>query len=303
MSMSDTPALSVVIPTFNNVAMLGRCLDSWRELAADQPVELIVIEDGCRDTTAEYLRTQAETPWGRRVLRWIHEDNVHELRSTNRGLREARAPLVMSWHDDMFLLTRWLVPELLATFARYPDLGMLCMSRGLNCHPVDAPIEAWHDLLDSRRLESTIGPRPGNWIRLQEVDAVIRPWILRRACLDAVGPLDEAFVPTGWDEADLAFRIRQGGWRIATHGYERDLAFHHVGSSTFTKYSLNLEQDLKNGRLFHARWDDTIRAQAPRPRKTWSRVMSAGAWSSVVSNFTRAFLRRGRERLDASHAS
>jgi GT2 family glycosyltransferase len=300
--MTSTPSLSIVIPTFNNVDVLGRCLESWRGFAPDEAVELIVVEDGCRDRTAEYLREQASTPWGQRCLRWVHEDNVHELRSTNRGLREARAGLVMSWHDDMFLQVRWLVRELLATFEAYEDLGFLCLSRGLICHPVDDPIETWHGLLEWRRLESTIGPAPLNWLRLQEVDAVVRPWVVRRSCLDRVGLLDEAFVPTGWDEADLAFRIRQAGWRTATHGYERDRAFLHLGSTTFNKFALNLERDLQNGLLFHKRWDETIRQDVARPRRTWPRRMSAGAWWSAASSAAGALARRCFSQPGAPHA-
>ncbi len=300
--MSSVPSLSVVIPTFNNVTVLGRCLDSWQRFAKNDPVELVVIEDGCRDSTAEFLRAQADTPWGRRTLRWIHESNVHELRSTNRGLREARAPLVMTWHDDMFLRSHWLIPELLRTFDRYTDLGLLALSRGLNCHPGGDPIKTWEDLIAHHRLEGTIGPRPLNWLRLQEIDAVIRPWVVRRACLDRVGLLDEAFVPTGWDEADLAFRIRQAGWRVATHGYERDRAYQHLGSSTFAKFALNLDQDLRNGLLFHARWDDTIRKDGDRERKTWWRTMSAPALWSAASNFTKA-LGRQVSRRNGSNAS
>jgi GT2 family glycosyltransferase len=281
--VSQIPALSVVIPTFNNVEVLGRCLESWERFAPDAPVELIVIEDGCRDRTAGYLDERAgTTPWARARLRWIHENNVHELRATNRGLREARAPLIMSWHDDMFLRADWLVPELLMTFDRYPELGLLCLSRGLLCHPSAEPIRTWDELVDFRRLQSTIGPRPLNWFRLQEVDAVIRPWVIRRACLERVGLLDEAFVPTGWDEADLAFRIRRAGWRVATHGYERDGAFVHLGSSTFTKFALNLEQDLRNGLLFHERWDATIRREPGRARRTWWRRPPAAGWISTV---------------------
>lgn len=277
-SMIETPKLSIVTPTFNNVDILRQCLDSWEQFASDDAIELIVIEDGCRDQTAAYLEDRMSTRWGKAHLRWIHENNIHELRATNRGLSEARAPLVMTWHDDMFLRSRWLVPELLATFERYPDLGLLCLSRGLLCNHLDEPITTWEELIDFRRLESTIGRRPLNWFRLQEVDAVIRPWIVRRACLDRVGVLDEAFVPTGWDEADLAFRIRQAGWRVATHGYERDGAFVHLGSSTFTKFSLNLEQDLRNGLLFHQRWDDTIRSEPNRARRTWLRRPPASGW-------------------------
>src|SRR3989304_5323738 len=83
-----------------------------------------------------------------------------------------------------------------------------------------------------RRLESPLGPPPFNWVRLQEVDSVIRPWIVRRECIDRVGPLDEVFVPTEWDEVDLGFRLRAAGWKVATCGYERLGGYQHLGSST-----------------------------------------------------------------------
>jgi len=287
--MIDRPALSVAIPTFNNVDVLSRCLDSWQAHAADAHVELVVVEDGCRDQTSTLLEERAATRWGHDHLRWVHEHNVHELRATNRGFREARAPLLMTWQDDMFLQVDWLAPELVATFTRYPDLGLLSLSRGLDCYPLDAPIAHWEDLVDWRRLRSTIGPRPLNWIRLQEVDSVIRPWVVRRECLDRVGLLDEAFVPTEWDEADLAFRIREAGWKVATYGYERAGAYFHLGSTTIgaqlsDKYK---QQVLRNGLIFHERWDAVVRRDSGRQRKTWWRRASAGAWSATMTQAAR----------------
>jgi O-antigen biosynthesis protein len=282
MTVTAAPRVSVVIPTFNNVNVLEQCLDSWQAFASDQPIEIVVVEDGCRDETPQYLAGVAATAWGRQHLRWIHEGNVHELRATNRGVAEAHAPLVMTWHDDMFLRVPWLVPEILRLFDRFQDIGLLCLSRGLLCAPLEEPIVEWKDVIDWRRLQSTIGPAPLNWFLLYEVDAVIRPWVVRRACIDRVGPLDEAFVPTGWDEADLAFRIRQAGWRVAVYGYERVAAFKHLGSSTFTKYSLNLERDLQNGRLFFTRWESEIRAGFQRRRQTWRRPMTAAAMAHTV---------------------
>src|SRR4030095_1265160 len=117
-------------------------------------------------------------------------------------------------------------------FAGCAALGFLSRSRGLNCLPVAGPIDTWDDLIDWRRLQSTIGPGPGNWFRLQEVDVVIRPWGVRRDVIDRVGLLDEAFRPTEWDEADLAYRIRQAGSKVATCGYERLGGDFHLGSTT-----------------------------------------------------------------------
>ncbi len=284
-----SPALSVVVPTFNNEQVLRQCLDGWQRFGGDD-LEVVVVEDGCRDGTAAFLEQLAATAWGVRHLRWIHQDDAHELRCTNAGMSVARGRLLLAWQDDMFLRAPWLVPELCATFAQYAELGLLSLSRGLNCAPLDEPIARWEDLIDWRRLQSTIGRAPGNWFRLQEVDIVIRPWVVRRACLDRVGPLDEAFRPTEWDEADLACRIRQAGWRVATCGYERLGGYHHLGSTTIgaqpsPKY---LEGVLRNGRLFHERWDAAIAGRHPRPRRTWMRCATAAGWSATAGAIARA---------------
>jgi len=288
--VTNRPLLTVVIPTFNNADVLDRCLAGWERYAADQPIELVVVEDGCRDNTLQLLEERCRAPWGQRALRWFHEDNVHELRSTNRGIREARAPLVLAWQDDMFLQVPWLVPELLRTFERYADLGLLCLSRGLNCIPVEEPIESWEDLVDWRRLQSTIGSRPLNWIRLQEVDIVVRPWAIRRSCVDAVGLLDEAFVPTEWDEADLSFRIRGGDWKVATHGYERLGAYFHLGSTSVGVLSDAYKQRVvRNGLLFHDRWDEAIRRHSTRARRTWWRRPTPAGWVHTSVAAAKAF--------------
>ena len=289
----SSPRLSIVIPTFNNLAVLRQSVDAWRDHGGPD-VELIVIEDGCRDGTAAFLEEIEATDWGARQLRWIHQADAHELRCTNAGFAAARGDLLMAWQDDMFVRVKWLVPELLRTLDTYPDIGMISLSRGLNCLPLDEPIDRWEHLIDWRRLQSTIGPAPWNWFLLQEVDAVIRPWVVRRACIERVGTLDEAFRPTEWDEADLAFRIRKAGWRIATSGYERLGAYEHLGSTTISRApsAPYLARVLENGRLFHARWDAVIATDHSRPRRTWPRCLTAPAWVATLGQMTRFGFRR-----------
>ncbi len=108
---------------------------------------------------------------------------------------------------------------------------------------------------------------------------MIRPWMVRRACLDRVGILDEAFVPTEWDEADLACRIREAGWKVATCGYERLGAYEHLGSSTVgalgDAYKARV---LKNGLLFHERWSHVTARDHARARRTWRRQATPAGW-------------------------
>jgi glycosyltransferase involved in cell wall biosynthesis len=290
--------ISIVIPTHNNADILEECLESWQRGSGRVPLEVLVIEDGCTDRTPVLLERIAATRWGRAHLRWFHEPDVHELRCTNRGFAEARGDLLLVWQDDMFVRSGWLLAELARTFRSIPELGLLSLSRGLNCHPCGEPVKRWEDLVDRRRLESTIGAGLLNWARLQEVDAVIRPWAVRRAAIDRVGPLDTAFRLSEWDEADLCFRIRRAGWVVATHGYERLGAYRHVGSSTIKTPSVAYkDQVLANGRLFHERWDAVIHAEHGRHRRTWLRRASISGWTSTLTRGANIWVQRRRAPL------
>lgn len=281
--MPATPIVSIVIPTHNNLDVLKQCVEAW-QAHGGEAIELVVVEDGCTDGTVDYLESIAATPWGQRQLRWTHEDDAHELKCTNAGFAAARGSLLAAWQDDMFVRASWLVPELMRTFRDYADIGLLAMSRGLNCHPLDEPVETYENLVDWRRLQSTIGPAPGNWFRLQEVDGVIRPWVVRRTCLERVGALDEAFRPTEWDETDLAFRIREAGWRVAATGYERLGAYVHLGSTTLSRgmSPAYIARVLKNGKLFLSRWSGIIEAEHARQRRVWWRRASMAGWLATA---------------------
>jgi hypothetical protein len=94
----------------------------------------------------------------------------------------------------------------------------------------------------------------------------------------------------------LAFRIRQAGWKVATHGYERAGAYFHLGSTTVgvlsDKYKSRV---LRNGLLFHERWDDLIARDATRPRKTWWRCATTDGWTATAAQAVRYLLpRNGR---------
>jgi len=90
-----TPEVSVIIPTFNRCAMLREAIDSV--LAQSTPAfELIVIDDGSTDGTAEHLARLAET------IRIKIERIEHRgpAAARNRGVAIARAPLIAFLDSD-----------------------------------------------------------------------------------------------------------------------------------------------------------------------------------------------------------
>ena len=82
-----TPEVSVIIPTYNRCAMLHEAIDS--ELAQSfQDFELIVIDDGSTDGTAEYLRRLDK------AIRIERIEHRGPAAARNRGVELARAPMI-----------------------------------------------------------------------------------------------------------------------------------------------------------------------------------------------------------------
>ena len=168
------------------------------------------------------LAERAATPWGRRQLRWIHQDDAHELRCTNAGMAIARGRLrrrMAGRHVPARRLAGAGIVRRLRQLsgprpAQSQPRSQLHSARRADCYLGGSgglAAAAEHDRSGARQLVSPAGSRH----RHQAVDGPA-------ACLDRVGPLDEAFRPTEWDEADLAYRIREpaGRWRpAATSGW------------------------------------------------------------------------------------
>jgi glycosyltransferase involved in cell wall biosynthesis len=86
--MSPVPAISVIIPTRNTLRYLPKAIAS---IGADPDVEIIVIDDGSTDGTAEWLAEQC-----RRDPRLIGLTGAgqNSARARNLGIAAARAPLI-----------------------------------------------------------------------------------------------------------------------------------------------------------------------------------------------------------------
>jgi glycosyltransferase involved in cell wall biosynthesis len=85
--------VSVIIPTFNRRAMLLEAIDSVLA-QTNQSFELIVIDDGSTDGSAEHLRGLAKS------IRFERIDHCGPGAARNRGVALARAPLIAFLDSD-----------------------------------------------------------------------------------------------------------------------------------------------------------------------------------------------------------
>jgi GT2 family glycosyltransferase len=123
------PAISVIMPVYNRADTVGRAVGSvLGQSFAD--FELIVVDDGSTDRTAQALRNIRDPR-----LRLIElERNVGGNAARNHGIREARSPLITFLDsDDEYLPHR--LDSTVRYFAEHPDADLLvdtCIKRWPN---------------------------------------------------------------------------------------------------------------------------------------------------------------------------
>ncbi len=103
------PGVSVVIPTFNRLSFTTEAVESvLRQTVCD--LELVVVDDGSEDGTAEHLRKCFPDP----RLRVIGPENLGVSAARNRGARETSGDWVAFLDSDDFWLPRKLERQLQA---------------------------------------------------------------------------------------------------------------------------------------------------------------------------------------------
>jgi glycosyltransferase involved in cell wall biosynthesis len=113
----DTPAVSVVIATFNRVGFIGETIESVL-CQKFQDFELIVVDDGSTDNTPELVRSFGYP------IRYFRQANKGPSAARNLGVKQARAPWISIQDSDDVCASNHL--EVLYSYARtHGDCGMV----------------------------------------------------------------------------------------------------------------------------------------------------------------------------------
>jgi GT2 family glycosyltransferase len=100
--MNTNVSVSVIIPVHNGASRICRCLDALKNQTIGRDVEIIVVNDGSSDNTAEVIRMQH--PW----VRLLNQNNAGPAAARNRGAAEATGSIIMFTDDDCEPAPEWL---------------------------------------------------------------------------------------------------------------------------------------------------------------------------------------------------
>jgi len=221
--VSETPLVSVIIPTYGQLAMTLRCLASIQAHPPVAPIEIILIDDAFPGPEAATLRRVPHV----RLLR--NERNLGFIRACNAASRVARGDFLLFLNNDTEVLPGWL-DHLLEVFATRPDAGLA----GSKLLGEDGRLREAGGILwnDGSAWNYGLGSDPAapEFNYLRETDYCSGASLLvRREVFQAADGFDEKYAPAYCEDSDLAFRLRRQGLR--TYYQPRSEIIHVEGAS------------------------------------------------------------------------
>lgn len=256
--------LSVVIPTYNRLDTLRHVLEGFQSQTLDAGrFEVIVVDSMSGDGTEQFM----ETLKPRFPLRYIRQENRGRPGARNRGIQEAKSPIVFFTDSDI-------IPE--------NDL----LEKHLAFHR-DNPNSAgigWESRIDAIDELHAAKANPDARFKIHPHDRRKLTWLYfltgnasapRQALLDA-GMFDEAFQGYGFEDLELGYRLFKAGIQIR---YLPDAVNYHLHPRSLeTKYEVQ-ELAGKNAVYFYRKHGDwRIRWQlGMSPPAFWWHAILRGA--------------------------
>jgi GT2 family glycosyltransferase len=247
---------SIVIPVLNNGALTYRCLQSVVAETRPGTYEVIIIDNGSDEPTQEMLSGVQ----GLRVIR--NQTNVGFVGACNQGAAAARGEFVLFLNNDTLVVRGWL-DQLLKTFERDPTIGAV---GGKLIYPNGRLQEAGGIIWDDGEgwaYGHNEDPELPEYGYVREVDycsgacLMVPSELFRR-----LGGFDNRYAPAYYEDVDLAFRLREHGYRVAYQPAARVIHFEGATAGTDTSSGLKRYQ-LINHKKFIARHAAALTAQHP----------------------------------------
>jgi N-acetylglucosaminyl-diphospho-decaprenol L-rhamnosyltransferase len=243
------PDVAVVIVTYNSAHVVGGLLDSLPGALAGLSADVVVVDNGSADGTADVVA-------GRGDCRLVRARNAGYAAGINRGVREAvGAEAILVLNPDV-RLHPGAVPAL-ARALRLPGTGIVAPQvRSADGH-LEMSLRREPTLPRALGLTRTRLPVFSEYV--QERAAYDRPgradWalgavlLMSRKCYDLLGGWDESYFLYS-EETDLSLRARQAGLETR---YEPQAVATHIGGQSGRDHRTHAMQVINRVRLYRRR--------------------------------------------------
>jgi glycosyltransferase involved in cell wall biosynthesis len=241
-----SPAISVVIPTYNRAKALISCLEHL-ERQTTNDFEVILVDDGSSDKTAEIVseflqRTSLN-------LRFVRQENSGPACARNHGISLARAPLTLMLGDDILGQ-----PQLVESHVKLHQSHPQGQVAGLGLTLWDTEKQKVTRFM--RYLESSqfaydglcAGASP-TWEHFYTSNLSLKTSVLRQ------NPFCERFPSAAMEDIELGYRLSRAG--LLKMIFLPEAVASHVHPTNFSQACRRMKSIGWSTHLFHELWPET----------------------------------------------
>jgi GT2 family glycosyltransferase len=247
--------VSIIIPVFNQLEYTHGCLVSLQAVQEQPTFEVIVVDDCSTDRTSEVM---AET---RGVVYLRNDSNSGFIASCNTGAKTARGKYLVFLNNDTLVKPGWLT-ALLDTFKEELRAGIV----GSKLLFPDGRLQEaggiiWRDASGWNYGKFDDAKKP-EYNYLRDVDyCSAAALMIPKALFESAGGFDSRYAPGYYEDTDLAFKIRQAGYRVLYQPLSE--VIHYEGATGGTDISTGAKKHQEiNRSTFAEVWSEEL---AKRP--------------------------------------
>jgi GT2 family glycosyltransferase len=267
--------VSVVIPVYNQVALLDRCLASLTTQVGVE-VEAIVVDDASPEDPSEVVRSHADL----RINFQRCERNQGYAEANNRGLREAKGEFILFLNSDTELAPDTLA-RLVAYFEAHPEAGGVApvhrgtdgeIQRTCSGFPTLPVGWVWDSVTHRRRPDHPVvrqytladwDYRSERWVEAAQTSCLL----VRRVVYEKLGGMDPNLF-LFYNDTDFCHRMSREGYPIR---FLADVEILHHGSASVQTFDRAEAQIFGDRYRYFRKWYGWRGAFAVR-FALWSRV-------------------------------
>ncbi len=237
---SDNPVVSIIIPVYNQFALTYHCLASLILSAGQQSFEVIVVDDCSTDQTLEINGIVSNL----KVIR--NDENQGFLLNCNKAAEMASGEYVAFLNNDTEVLAGWL-DELVDVFDRFSGVGAV----GAKLIYPDGRLQDAGGLVWDNGVPWNVGHGQNaeapeyNYVR--DVDYLTGAALMvHKTAWHAVEGFSAEYIPAYYEDTDLAFKLRDAGYRTLYSPHARVVHFEGMSNGT------SLERGVKRYQALNA---------------------------------------------------
>lgn len=230
--------LSIVIVSYNTERLLKDCLESIYAGSNGTPLDVWVVDNNSQDHSVAMVRSLFP-----RVNVIENPSNVGFSKANNMAISQSRSDYILLLNPDTLILGD-AIERMIKFMNEHPNVGIAgckVLNRDgtlyLPCRrSIPTPAIAFYRLtglsllFPKSRMLAQYNLTYEDPEQTHEVGAVSGAFLLiRRAVVDAIGPLDEHFFMYG-EDLDWCLRTQRAGWTVMYHPEAQIV--HYQGQST-----------------------------------------------------------------------